>query len=391
MEFDRAIQEIQSLCIPRGDFRNVFISDALGFAMAQPIVASEPNPRFDNSEVDGYAICRAEDSWEGTRLSLLGSVAAGQASPVPIEPGTTARILTGAPVPSNTFGIAMQEDVRIEDGQATLIETIHAGAHIRRQGADFGAGEQLASVGTVIDPSVVALLAFVGLAQPLVFSKPLVTVITTGDELVEIHDIPSESQIRDTNSVMLAAQVMDAVGVTPTSLRVSDDKSALLSLVRDAANVSDVVILSGGASVGDRDYVGDVVSELGTVIFHGVSVRPGKPVLFGQIGECLVFGLPGNPSSAFVCFELFVKSALRLLAGWGRSELLWQSAVSEFDHQATGREDFVRVKRTVSGISVAGVQGSFGIWSLAQADGLARFPANRDVSKGSSCSVHWLR
>ena len=385
------MEAIQSLCSPRGDFCNVAISEAAGFALAQPIVAIEPNPRFDNSEVDGYAICRSEDSLEGTQLVILGSVVAGQISSEMIVPETALRILTGAPIPSNTYGIVMQEDVVVEAGKLNLLTTVDGGDHIRRRGADFAMGEELASVGTVIDASVVALLAFVGQAQPLVYAKPLVTIITTGDELVDVDLEPVGSQIRDTNAVMLAGQVKEAVGTTPTVLRVHDDKAALSNLVADAAKVSDVVILSGGASVGDRDYVGETVADLGSVVFHGVSIRPGKPFLFGKIGDCLVFGLPGNPASAFVCFELFVKSALRRLAGWQRHELLWQSAVSEFDHRAMGREDFVRVRRTGSGISVAGVQGSFGIWSLAQADGLARFPANRDISKGSPCSVHWLR
>lgn len=391
LEFEDAIEAIQAHCLSRCEFRNVAISEAAGFALAQPIVSVEPNPRFDNSEVDGYAVGRREDSLEGTLLAVLGSVAAGQASSDLIVPETALRILTGAPIPSNTYGIVMQEEVQFEAGKLKLLTTIGSGDHIRLRGADFAMGEELASVGAVIDASVVALLAFVGQVEPLVYAKPLVTIITTGDELVDVDLEPVGGQIRDTNAIMLAGQVKQAVGAGSTLLRVRDDKTALRNLVADAAKVSDVIVLSGGASVGDRDYVAETVAELGSVAFHGVSIRPGKPFLFGKIGDCLVFGLPGNPASAYVCFELFVKSALRRLAGWRQNELLWQSAVSEFDHRAMGREDFVRVRRTGSGISVAGVQGSFGIWSLAQADGLARFPANRDVSKGSPCFVHWLR
>ena len=391
LAYEDAITAIRSVASPRGDYSNVPIRDALGFALAQPILAITPNPRFDNSEVDGYAIGSESDRKSGTRLKLSGSIAAGEFSNTPIPPGNAIRILTGAPVPPHTYGIIMQEDVLASPKDIVLGADIAEGAHVRLKGADFGIGAELASVGTVVNASVAALLAFAGVPHPLVYSKPIVAVITTGDELVALDEEPSDGQIRDTNSVMLRAQVEEAIGSQPTLLRVGDNLADLKALLSEVSNVSDVMILSGGASVGDRDYLARAVSNLGTVYFHGVSIRPGKPFLFGKIGQCLVFGLPGNPASAFVCFELFVKSTLRQVAGWHDCELSWATAVTEFDHKAMGREDFVRVRWSDGHVTTAGVQGSFGIWSLALADGLARFPANEDVDKGSTCSVYWMR
>jgi molybdopterin molybdotransferase len=284
----------------------------------------------------------------------------------------------------------MQEDVEVLDNQIRLKEDIQEGQHIRREGADFKPGHVLAAEGSVVRPGLTAVLAFLGKSQPLVYASPLVTLITTGDELVDIDEVPLQGQIRDTNSTMLSSQIRDSIGTTPTLLRVRDRKELLERALSEASKLSDVIIVSGGASVGDKDYLAETVQGLGKVHFHRVAIRPGKPVLFGKIGECLIFGLPGNPASAFVCFELFVRESLRRLSGWADPELRWVPMTIGFDHPAVGREDFVRVTTADGVVTPVGTQGSFGIASVATCSGLARFPADRDVRSGETCEIYFF-
>ncbi len=370
---------------------NVPLQSSAGYAIAEPLVAAEPNPRFDNSAVDGYAVGCREDTTPGTRLRLQGAVPAGQSGIGPIRTGSAVRILTGAPVPVGTFGIAMQEDVEVHGDEVMLREEIREGRHIRRAGADFAAGSVLAHAGAPIDAALAAHLAFSGVVEPLVFARPSVAVLTSGDELVDPGTQPEGAQIRDTNSAMLGMQVLGAIGKPAEHRRVLDDRRAMLDVLRDLAERNDVVLAAGGASVGDRDYLADVVRELGSIRFHGVKIRPGKPLLFGRIGGSFVIGLPGNPASDFVCFEVFVRETLRRLSGWVEPCLCWSDTVIGFDHPACGREDFVRVRQEGARLVSAGDQGSYGLCSLGQAHGLARLPADRHVHAGEVCPVVWLR
>jgi molybdopterin molybdotransferase len=284
----------------------------------------------------------------------------------------------------------MQEDVEVVDGAVILLESIRQGSYIRSKGSDFLEGQELVATGAVIDPGVAALLAFVGRTEVQVFTPPVLTVVTTGDELVAPSDHPTGSQIRDTNSVMLALQGRSATMAHPRTLRVDDRREHLSEALKDASKTNDVILVAGGASVGDRDYLGPCMADLGEVFFHGVSIRPGKPVLFGQIGDCFVFGLPGNPSSAFVCFEIFVREALHALAGWNHPGRAWLNIPVSFSHKAAGRDDFVRVLYESGTAVVNKEQGSFGISSLASVQALARFPAEIDTEPGYSCPVIML-
>ncbi len=387
LTYDQAVQVIRKACRPPEGVFKIRLGSAAGYALAEPVIASEPNPRFDNSAVDGYAIGCSADAISGAELRIQGSVAAGETTAGVIQPGHAVRILTGAPVPPGVFGIAMQEDVKASDAGIVLQATIREGDAIRHRGADFAAGQQLVDVGTCITPGVATQLAFVGMMQVPVFRYPRVRVITTGDELVSPEVCPAGSQIRDTNSVMLKFQVRNSIRCQGHFERVVDSAKLLRDVLARVALVKDVILVAGGASVGDRDYLASTVQELGQIHFHGVSIRPGKPMLFGQIGSSLVFGLPGNPASAFVCFEIFVKEALRRLAGWAESELSWTGAIAGFEHRAVGREDFLRVKVNAGVATLAADQGSSGIASLAAAQALARFPANRDIHQGDPVSV----
>jgi molybdopterin molybdotransferase len=224
-----------------------------------------------------------------------------------------------------------------------------------------------------------------------VYTVPTVEVLSTGDELVPVAEAPTGSQIRDTNGPMLSALVHSITGRKVPVTRIRDDYQSLVHALDQASRTSGLVIVSGGASVGDKDYVGKAVAELGTVFFHGVKIRPGKPTLFGKIGNAIVFGLPGNPASSFVCFELFVREAMMRLKGSDQPAITWLPMQMGEDHKAMGREDFVRGRLESDQVVSVGEQGSFGIVSPALADFLIRFPADRDVATGEMGVVAVLR
>ncbi len=365
----------------------VELGDALGYALAEHLVADDANPRFDNSAVDGYCVGRLEDAMPGSKLEVVFTVFAGDRTSTAIKEGSAWRILTGAPVPQGCYGIVMQEDVEVAGTSIVLKERIPEGAHIRHAGDDFIAGTLLAHSGQVINPGTAGIAAFCGRQLIQVCAIPRVALVTTGDELVDPKFKPDGAEIRDTNSILLALQIKSQTMAMPTLCRVKDDRAVLLQTINELTHSHDVVIVVGGASVGDRDYMGSVISEIGNIHFHGAAIRPGKPILFAHVNNAVVFGLPGNPASAFVCFELFVRDALKFLAGWSESGAKWLRLPTSFEHRANGRDDFLRVQIENDQIVQANVQGSFGMVSLSNASGLARFPADSDVHVGTPCSV----
>ena len=298
------------------------------------MVADGSYPRFDNSAVDGYVVGRPDDANRGAKLRLQGAVAAGDDHVPEISAGTAARILTGAKVLAVAYGVAMQEDVRLAHDTVTLNEPIEPGGNIRRRGTEIDIGQILVEPGTLVTAGVASLYALVGHTTPSVYERPRVLVLTTGDELVPPSIVPTGSQIRDTNSVMLSM----LSGGSAAHLR--DDYEGIKQTVSEASETHDMILLAGGASVGDRDYVGRVVDDLGEIYFHGVAIRPGKPILFGEVADCLVFGLPGNPTSAFVGFHIFANYALRIQSGRRDPELRWMPMETAFEHKAAGRTDF---------------------------------------------------
>ena len=369
ISFDKAVASLMNQVSQTNRKGKMAIEDAAGYALCDPVIANEPNPRFDNSAVVGYAVGNSVDAKVGASLKVQGISAAGGLDHEAISPGTARRIFTGAELPADTYGIIMQEDVQLQNGMIVLGREIRRGDHVRLKGTDFAEGDLLLPPGTVIDPGVTALLAFVGNVQCQVWESPNVSVITTGDELVDPADVPVGSQIRDTNGSMLTSLSRRAVTCQPKAIRVQDSESAMIEILKSEADSNDAIIVAGGASVGDRDFLRPAMEALGTIYFHGVAIRPGKPFLFGKIGDCFVFGLPGNPASAFVCFEIFVKDALRKLAGWNTPTTIWVDVPTGFDHKAIGREDFVRVVYRNGKVYPCSEPGSFGLVSVAVADG----------------------
>jgi len=335
-------------------------------------------------------------------LPVAGEVAAGNAPDRDLEAGTAVRILTGAPVPPGADAVVPVEDTdapvgTAADGAGTLPARVAifspaaGGAHIRRAGSDIRVGDELLAPGRRLRPADVALAAAGGHGELDVYSRPRVAVLATGDELVAAGLPLGPAQIPDSNSIGLTAQAVES-GAEARSLGIAgDDLDTVIARLREAAAWADVVVVSGGVSVGAHDVVKDAFAALGRVELWRVAVQPGKPVAFGRTeGErpALLFGLPGNPVSSFVTFELFVRPVLRRLAGYadlvGRTTV--RARLSERVRKSVDRRAFLRVRLTGNEAKLASGQGSHVLsglaWSNALAiipEGVAELPAGAEV------------
>lgn len=290
---------------------------ALGLVLAEDVVSDLSMPPFDKAMMDGFAI-RAADLPDGRGvLAIIDEITAGQTPRLPVEASQAVRIMTGAPIPVGADAVVMIERVRLLEGKRVQIEDSppQPGQNILYKGREMRAGETVLAAGAVLRPQEFGLLATVGRTAVKVHPAPRVAILATGDELVEASQRPGPSQIRNGNGPMLLAQVWRAGGI-PHDLGIArDDVASLQSLIGEGLR-SDMLLLSGGVSAGKLDLVPGVLEQLGVrPHFHKVELKPGKPVFFGTRGETLVFGLPGNPVSVTVCFELFARPAIRRLRG----------------------------------------------------------------------------
>jgi molybdopterin molybdotransferase len=285
--------------------------------LAAHIAADRDSPPFAKSLRDGYAVRAADCTKPAAELHVIEEIAAGAVPQKAVAAGECARIFTGAPIPDGADAVVMQEDTAAADGRVRITDpAVRAGQYVFPRATEMRAGDVVAPAGTVLTPAAVGVLAAVGRAEVRVVPRPRVSVLATGDELVGVAAQPGPGQIRNSNGSMLAAQAARAGAVVADRGIVRDDAAAMRSRIAAAIAESDVVLLAGGVSAGKFDLVPGVLQELGVEAhFHQVRMKPGKPLLFGTRGDALVFGLPGNPVSAFVCFELFVRPALRALAG----------------------------------------------------------------------------
>jgi molybdopterin molybdotransferase len=292
--------------------------DALDRVLANDIYADIDLPPFTNSAMDGFAIHAADSfgasSAQPKRLPVAGEIAAGDPGDSPLIPRTAVRIMTGAPLPPGADTVIPVEQTLPEEGWVTLLAEAPEGACVRRAGEDVRRGARVLEAGSLLHPGELGLLASVGCARLPVFRKPVVAILSTGDELVEIDRAPGPGQIRNSNATMLAAQVVQAGGI-PHLLGVARDTRQDVRRALDSARNADLIVSSGGVSVGEYDVVREVVAEQGAIDFWRVNMRPGKPVAFGRAGGVPFLGLPGNPVSSFVTFELFGRPIVRKMAG----------------------------------------------------------------------------
>ena len=383
--------------------RRVPLSDALGCVLAEDVAAGEDLPPFANSAMDGFAL-RSEDvrgAGEGSPvgLRLVGEVFAGSAKLPKVDPGTAVRIMTGGPLPPGADAVVPVERTETSGETVRIQLAPPERGFVREAGEDVRAGTVVLERGRPIDPGAVGMLASVGCHQVLVHPKPKVSVVSTGDELVDPGEPLGPGQIRDSNSWLLVAQARAAGAEAFRCGRVQDDPEALRRGFALAAAEGDFVLTSGGVSVGDRDYTKRVLAELGDVTSWRVAMQPGMPQAFGYAAGTPLFGLPGNPVSCFVVFEVLVRPALRRLAGMpddrlDRPRVLAQLA--EPVRSPAGRVSFLRVRLEAGDDALSavltGAQGSGVLSSVVAADGLAVIPADQTrLPAGAEVSVILLR
>ena len=378
--------------------QTVSLNRAAGRILARDIAAETDLPLFDNSSVDGFALHKADFACPRT-LNVVADIRAGETSETPIRPGQSARIMTGAPLPPGAEAVVMVEDtdfnVRTPGTPAPQTVTIHKsvrpGENIRRRGDDLHTGDEVLSAGMRLRAQEIGLLAMLGAADVLVYRQPRFALLSSGDELLPVEAPLTPGKIHESNSYALAA-LAEAAGVELIRLGVAADTEADVRsrLERAVEAKADVIVSSAGVSVGAFDYVKYVIEEDGELDFWKVNMRPGKPLAFGKYRGVPFFGLPGNPVSAFVGFEVFVRPALEKLSGLELRPRPHQMARLAESLESDGRESYLRaVISQENGVLVArltGHQGSGNIFSLVRANallivpsGVKSLPANSDV------------
>ena len=294
----------------------VALDDALSRVLAEDVVSDLDLPPFDRAAMDGYAL-RAKDVVAApAALDVIGEVRAGQWPDLTVGPGQAARIMTGAPLPPGADSVKQVEKTQpLDEFRVTILSAVAEGANVAPRGSEVRAGDVVLARGRVIDPAAIAVLASSGKARVRVARRPVVALLVTGDEIVEVSATPAPGQIRNSNGPAVAAQARLA-GAEVRILGVVPDRQEAIAEALRAGLAADVLVVSGGVSAGDYDLVEPALLELGaTFLFTKVAIKPGAPLVFGRCGETLVFGLPGNPVSAQVTFDLFVRPALLKMQG----------------------------------------------------------------------------
>jgi molybdopterin molybdotransferase len=295
----------------------VALDEALGRVLAEDVAADRDLPPFDRSAMDGYALRAADVAQAPCALELVGEVRAGDWPTLSVGPGQAAKIMTGAPLPPGATAVQQVEKTRpLDEFRVTIEAAVGEGQHVAPRGSEVRAGDVVLERGRVIDPAAVAVLATTGQARVRVARRPVVAVLVTGDEIVDVASVPGPSQIRNSNGPAVAAQARLA-GASVRLLGVAPDRrDATVAAIGNGLAGVDVLLVSGGVSAGDYDLVEPALVELGTTLFFTkVAIKPGAPLVFGRRGETLVFGLPGNPVSAQVTFDLFARAALLRMQG----------------------------------------------------------------------------
>jgi molybdopterin molybdotransferase len=390
------------------DISETPLEDALGLVLAEDIVSRDNIPPFDNSAMDGYAV-RGADVVEASAdnpvtLDVIDDIKAGGVPMTAIRSGTAARIMTGAQMPEGADTVVRVEDTTTDESGArrsfktsgtgdntlkpvTIAAKIKRGGNVRYAGEDVAVGETVISAGQELKPAEIGLLASLGFPKVKVFRRARIAIVTTGDELLDVDQPLVPGKIRNSNAYSLAAQVTEA-GATPIRLGIAlDTKEAAHKLFAEAIAQADIVLTTGGVSVGKYDVVKDVLEEMGAnQKFWKVAQKPGHPLGFWTLNDRYVFGLPGNPVATMVCFEEYVRPAIRRMMGQSYLYRPEVQAVSTSDiHKRLGRFHYIRVRvERKDGdyyVSSTGPQGSGILKSMVLADGLALIPADVETVK----------
>lgn len=376
------------------------LDDCLFRVLAEPVYARRNVPPLDNSAMDGFALMAAATGQASdaapASLPIVRTIKAGDVAGSSVGPGEAVRIMTGAPIPAGVDTVVPVENTYIEAENLYLTVPLKPGANIRRSGEDITEKSEVLSAGRPLRPADIGLIASQGIAQLQVFRKPIVSIMATGDEVVSLGEIPHEAQIYSSNSHALAALVKEC-GAIPRQLGIGRDEPEHLAAMIDEGLTSDVLITTGGISMGDYDYLKDVFEEVGVkVLFWKVAQKPGKPMTFGVRGARPVFALPGNPVSATLSFELYARPALRKMMGHTR--LFRPTVMAVLDQsirKKKGRRNFIRgIVERREGIlytRTTGEQGSGILRSMSEANGIIILPEDDEGAEaGQRVEVYLL-
>jgi molybdopterin molybdotransferase len=384
---DEALDKILSHVQPLG-FEKVSLLDALGRVIAEDIFAKRNIPPLDNSAMDGYALrsegVRQASQDHPVRLVVIEDLPAGFISTKTVERGKAVRIMTGAPIPKGADTVVPVEVTKKEDGSVLIFKATGIGENIRESGEDVKQGDRVISKGDIVRPAEVGMLASVGRSFVSVYQKPLVAILCTGDELVDVDGDLDGVKIISSNSYTVGAQVKDC-GAIPLQLGIARDRKEEIEEKLRQGMRADVLISSAGVSVGDYDFVKDVMKQLGMeMVFWKVAMRPGQPLAFGTIGEKPVFGLPGNPVSSMISFEQFVRPSLLKMMGCRHIfRPLVEAILKEEIKKIVGRRYFVRgfvsLEKDQYVVTTTGEQGSGILRSMVKANGLIVIPEDREI------------
>jgi molybdopterin molybdotransferase len=385
---DEALAHILKSVKPLPPRRRPLVEAGERFA-AQDTFARLALPVFDNSAMDGYAVV-AGSCQAGESQRLVGEQPAGIDRKLQIGPGEAVRIFTGAPMPAGADAVVMQEDVRREGPEIFLNAQVEAGEFVRRRGSDLSEGQKIVAAGERIRPQTLALLAAQGLAEIDVGGEVRVAIITTGDELVPPGEALGAGQIHESNGILIRA-LCSRCGVSSVAVEhCADDGPSIEAALRKGL-AHDVLVVVGGVSVGARDLVKPALAAVGAQTdLWRVSVKPGKPFLFGRAGPCAIFGLPGNPVSAFMTFLRFVRPAILQMMGAGKSELFlpkYEARLSEEVRNSSDRPHYVRGRLESGKFIPVGRQESHALYGLSRAQALLRVPPGATFPAGQGVSI----
>jgi molybdopterin molybdotransferase len=386
------ITPLPASLVPLGGVWNAFA--------ARPLHATVPLPGFDNSAMDGYAVLAA-DTQSQKSLRVIGSIAAGGSADLTLEPGCAIRIFTGAPMPKGADAVIMQEDVITKMGEKgetriTCNEPVERHENVRLTGCDLCVGQRILETGDRITPTRIAVIASQGLAEIEVAAPPRIAIVTTGDELVTSGQPLPPGRIYNSNAILLAGLVRELCPYAEMSqVHLPDDLTLTTAALRDLSATQDFVILAGGVSVGDHDFVKPALQAVGIAAdFWRVKIKPGKPILFakteGTDRPCHIFGLPGNPVSVFVTFQIFGRPALLKALGARESELTLTQVSATLMGAVRNRGDrphYIRGRHENGAFTPLGAQQSHALFGLSQSNALLRLDPELSLDAGARVTV----
>jgi len=388
---EKALETILSTVKPVERTEKIRIEEAGDRILATNIKAQSDVPPFDRAAMDGYAV-KAEDTFNASsfnpvRLKITDVLHAGESTNTPVKSGRCIRIATGCPIPPGADAVVMVEFTEEEGDFVSIFRAVHPGANIAKRGEDIKKGEVILKEGDLLTPAKIGVLASLGHKEVLVYQKPRVAVIPTGSEICELGSPLREGQVYDVNSYTLTSVLLENGALVTRAPIVPDEIEEIRSVVARYID-HDLIVFSGGSSVGEKDMLVNVIEEIGTLLFHGVQIKPGKPTLFGLVNETPILGMPGYPTSCLSNAYIFLVPAIRKMARLPpKRPRTVKVKMGARIVSASGREQFLTV-RIEDDVAYPVFKASGDITSLADADGYIILPVNLDVvEKGEEVTV----